>query len=595
MFEASWWNNLYTRFLSWRVRYIKERNFIIILSLLVGIVTGLAGVFLKNSVHFTHQFFTERLQIDSGSLLFFVYPFIGILLTSLFVKYFVREDISHGVTKVLYAMSRQNSMIKSHNNYSSMIASTITIGFGGSVGTEATIVLTGASIGSNLARFFRMNYKVMTLMIGCGAAGAIAGIFKAPIAGIVFTMEVLMLDLTMTFLIPLMISAISSYVIVYFLMGEGVVLEFAVQSHFALANVPYYILLGIMCGFVSVYFIRMNLRIEKWITGFQNNFKRILIGGALLGLLIYVFPPLYGEGYTSLAALLNNNGDALLNNTYFFDFRAHWYVVVFYVVALIFIKVVATALTNGSGGVGGVFAPSLFTGGVTGYLIATLINMAGIVHVPVSYFVLAGMAGVMSGVMNSPLTAMFLIAEITGGYSLLVPLMITSVTAHLTGRGMEPYSIYARRLAMKGDLITHNKDKAVLTLMKLNKVIETDLQTVPINATLGDLVKRVSRSSRNIFPVVNEDDALLGIVLLDDIRKVMFNQDLYDKTFVRDFMTTPPTIVDVTDSMDLVMKKFEDTKAWNLPVIEDGRYIGFVSKAKIFNTYRRVLQHFSDE
>lgn len=595
MFEASWWNNLYTRFLSWRVRYIKERNFIIILSLLVGIVTGLAGVFLKNSVHFTHQFFTERLQIDSGSLLFFVYPFIGILLTSLFVKYFVREDISHGVTKVLYAMSRQNSMIKSHNNYSSMIASTITIGFGGSVGTEATIVLTGASIGSNLARFFRMNYKVMTLMIGCGAAGAIAGIFKAPIAGIVFTMEVLMLDLTMTFLIPLMISAISSYVIVYFLMGEGVVLEFAVQSHFALANVPYYILLGIMCGFVSVYFIRMNLRIEKWITGFQNNFKRILIGGALLGLLIYVFPPLYGEGYTSLAALLNNNGDALLNNTYFFDFRAHWYVVVFYVVALIFIKVVATALTNGSGGVGGVFAPSLFTGGVTGYLIATLINMTGIVHVPVSYFVLAGMAGVMSGVMNSPLTAMFLIAEITGGYSLLVPLMITSVTAHLTGQGMEPYSIYARRLAMKGDLITHNKDKAVLTLMKLNKVIETDLQTVPINATLGDLVKRVSRSSRNIFPVVNEDDALLGIVLLDDIRKVMFNQDLYDKTFVRDFMTTPPTIVDVTDSMDLVMKKFEDTKAWNLPVIEDGRYIGFVSKAKIFNTYRRVLQHFSDE
>ena len=252
-------------------------------------------------------------------------------------------------------------------------------------------------------------------------------------------------------------------------------------------------------------------------------------------------------------------------------------------------------MTNGSGGVGGVFAPSLFTGGVTGYLIATLINMAGIVHVPVSYFVLAGMAGVMSGVMNSPLTAMFLIAEITGGYSLLVPLMITSVTAHLTGRGMEPYSIYARRLAMKGDLITHNKDKAVLTLMKLNKVIETDLQTVPINATLGDLVKRVSRSSRNIFPVVNEDDALLGIVLLDDIRKVMFNQDLYDKTFVRDFMTTPPTIVDVTDSMDLVMKKFEDTKAWNLPVIEDGRYIGFVSKAKIFNTYRRVLQHFSDE
>ena len=591
----SWWNNWYVSFLSWRVRHIKERNFIVILSLLVGIITGLAGVFLKNSVHYTHQFLTERLQIDSGSLLFFILPFIGIWLTSLFVRYFVREDISHGVTKVLYAISRRNSMIKPHNNYSSMIASTITIGFGGSVGTEATIVLTGASIGSNMARFFHMNYKVMTLMIGCGAAGAIAGIFKAPIAGIVFTLEVLMLDLTMASLVPLMIAAISSYVIVYFLMGEGVVLEFAVHEHFALANVPYYIILGILCGLVSVYFIRTNIRIEKFITGIKNQFKRILVGGALLGLLIYIFPPLYGEGYSSLEALLTDNADALLNNTYFFDFRNYAFVVVLYVIGLVFIKVVATAFTNGSGGVGGVFAPSLFTGGVTGFLIAYLINMTGVITVPVSDFVLAGMAGVMSGVMNSPLTAMFLIAEITSGYSLLVPLMITSVTAHLTGRGMEPYSIYARRLAMKGDLITHNKDKAVLTLMKLNKVIETDLQTISIEATLGDLVKKVSRSSRNIFPVIDENEALLGIVLLDDIRKIMFNQDLYNVTFVRDFMTTPPTIVDVTDSMDLVMKKFEDTGAWNLPVIEEGRYIGFVSKAKIFNTYRRVLQHFSDE
>lgn len=591
----SWWSNWYGQFLSWRVRHIKERTFILILSLLVGIVTGLAGVLLKNSVHYTHQFFTERLQVDSGSLLFFIYPFIGIWLTSLFVRYFVREDISHGVTKVLYAISRQNSIIKRHNSYSSMIASTITIGFGGSVGTEATIVLTGASIGSNLARFFRMNYKVMTLMIGCGAAGAIAGIFKAPIAGIVFTLEVLMLDLTMGSLIPLMIAAISSYVIVYFLMGEGVVLEFIVHGNFSLANVPYYIILGVFCGLVSVYFIRVNIRIEKFIAGIKNQFKRILIGGALLGLLIYIFPPLYGEGYTTLGALLTGNSDTLLNNTYFFEFRDYGWIVLLYVVGLIFIKVVATALTNGSGGVGGVFAPSLFTGGVTGFLVASLLNMTGFVSVPESYFVLAGMAGVMSGVMKSPLTAMFLIAEITGGYSLLVPLMITSVTSHLAGRGMEPYSIYARRLAMKGDLITHNKDKAVLTLMKLNKVIETDLKTVSIDATLGDLVKKVSRSCRNIFPVIDKDGALLGIVLLDDIRKIMFNQDLYETTFVRDFMMTPPTIVDINDSMDLVMKKFEDTGAWNLPVIQDGKYIGFVSKAKIFSTYRRVLQHFSDE
>lgn len=591
----TWWSNWFGRFLIWRVRYIKEKNFILILSLLVGIVTGLAAVLLKNMVHYTHMFFTERLQVDSGSLLFFVYPFIGIWLTSLFVRYFVREDISHGVTKVLYAISRRNSMIKPHNNYSSMIASTITIGFGGSVGTEATIVLTGASIGSNLARFFRMNYKVMTLMIGCGAAGAIAGIFKAPIAGIVFTLEVLMLDLTMASLIPLMISAIASYVLVYFLMGDGMVLDFAVHDHFALANVPYYIILGICCGFLSVYFIRMNIRIEHFVTTIKNPFKKVLVGGALLGLLIYIFPPLYGEGYTSLQDLLTDNADNILNNTYFFSLRSSTFMVVLYVIGLVFVKVIATALTNGSGGVGGVFAPSLFTGGVGGFLIASLLNMSGIVTVPVSYFVLAGMAGVMSGVMNSPLTAMFLIAEITGGYAMLVPLMLTSVVAHLTGRGMEPHSIYARRLAMKGDLITHNKDKAVLTLMKLDKVIETDLKTVHVDATLGDLVKVVSRSCRNIFPVIDADEELLGIVLLDDIRKIMFNQDLYETTFVRDYMTTPPTVVNVNDPMDTVMKKFEETGAWNLPVIQEDKYIGFVSKAKIFNTYRRVLQHFSDE
>lgn len=591
----SWWSNWFGRFLIWRVRYVKEKNFILVLSLLVGVVTGLAAVMLKNMVHYTHLFFTERLQVDGGSLLFFIYPFIGIWLTSLFVRYFVREDISHGVTKVLYAISRRNSMIKPHNNYSSMIASTITIGFGGSVGTEATIVLTGASIGSNLARFFRMNYKVMTLMIGCGAAGAIAGIFKAPIAGIVFTLEVLMLDLTMASLIPLMISAISSYVLVYFLMGDGMVLDFTVHDHFSLANVPYYIILGIFCGFLSVYFIRMNIRIEHFVASIKNPFKKVLVGGALLGLLIYIFPPLYGEGYTSLQDLLTDNADNILNNTYFFSLKGSMFMVVLYVIGLVFVKVIATALTNGSGGVGGVFAPSLFTGGVGGFLIATLINMSGIVTVPVSYFVLAGMAGVMSGVMNSPLTAMFLIVEITGGYAMLVPLMLTSVVAHLTGRGMEPHSIYARRLAMKGDLITHNKDKAVLTLMKLDKVIETDLKTISVDATLGDMVKVVSKSSRNIFPVIDVNGELLGIVLLDNIRKIMFNQDLYTTTYVRDYMVTPPAVVNVEDPMDVVMKKFEETDAWNLPVIQNDKYIGFVSKAKIFNTYRRVLQHFSDE
>lgn len=594
MFKKDKIHNIYKRFLGWRVRYIRNRDFLLILSGIVGIISGIAAVSLKSLVHFTHSFFTERLQVDSGSILFFVLPLFGILVTWLFVKYFVRDEISHGVTKVLYAISKRNSIIKGHNSYSSIIASTFTIGMGGSVGAEATIVLTGASIGSNLARFFKMNYKAMTLMIGCGAAAAVSGIFNAPIAGIMFTLEILLLDLTMASLIPLMIAAISSYVVVYFFAGDGVTFQFMVQDSFSLANLPYYIVLGIFCGFLSVYFIRMNIRIEGWLTKISNPIKRIFIGGGLLGVLIFIFPPFYGEGYTVLNKILNGNTDILFNNTYVFDFRDNIWVFLGYVALLVLIKVFATAFTNGSGGVGGTFAPSLFTGGVAGFLIASSLNQIGL-DIPVSYFVLAGMAGVMSGVMNAPLTAMFLIAEIAGGYDILLPLMITSVVAHLTGRGMEPHSIYARRLALRGELITHNKDKAVLTLMKLNKVVETDFQTVHIDDKLRDMIRIVSRSSRNIFPVINDDGNLLGIVLLDDIRKIMFNQDMYDSASVQDFMTIPPVVVDMEDSMDSVMKKFEDTGAWNLPVIEEGKYLGFVSKSKIFTTYRRVLQHFSDE
>ena len=588
-------NGLMNRFLLWRARHIKEQQFIVILSILVGVVTGLASVLLKNMVNFTHTLVTEQLQLDSGSWVFFVCPFIGIVLTWLFVKYYVKDDISHGVTKVLYAISRQNSMIKSHNNYTSMIASTLTIGFGGSVGTEATIVLTGASIGSSLARFFHMNYKVMTLMIGCGAAGAIAGIFKAPIAGIVFTMEVLMLDLTMASLVPLMFTAITSYVITYFFMGDGFVFSYQITDHFVMANFPYYVLLGLFTGFLSVYFVRMNLRIEQFLARIANPLKKMVLGGALLGIVIFVFPPLYGEGYITLDEMMAGNSESLLRNTYFFNFRDNLWIMVLFVAGLVFMKVFATAFTNGSGGVGGVFAPSLFTGGVAGFLLAMLINMSGIRTVEESHFVLAGMAGVLSGVMKAPLTAMFLIAEISGGYALFLPLMLTSVLGYLTSRGMEPYSIYARRLAQKGDLLTHNKDKAVLTLMKLEKVVETDFQQVGIDDTLGDLVKVVSKSSRNLFPVLSAGGQLLGIVSLDDIRKVMFDPNMYANTYVRDYMVRPPAIIDIHESMESVMKKFEDSRAWNLPVLQDNKYVGFVSKAKIFNTYRKVLIHFSDD
>ena len=587
--------SLLQRCIKWREANIKEKQFILILSFLVGIFTAFAALVLKFFIHQIQNFLTDNFNVTQANYLYLVYPVVGIFLAGWFVRNIVKDDISHGVTKILYAISRRQGRIKRHNIWSSTIASAITIGFGGSVGAEAPIVLTGSAIGSNLGSVFKMEHRTLMLLVGCGAAGAIAGIFKAPIAGIVFTMEVLMLDLTMASLVPLMFTAITSYVVTFFLMGDGFVFSYQITDKFVMANFPYYVILGIFAGVLSVYFVRMNLRVEQFLGRIKQTWKRIAIGGALLGVIIFVFPPLYGEGYTALDDMMAGHSDKLLNNTYFFGFRGSAWMMILFVVGLIFVKVIATALTNGSGGVGGVFAPSLFTGGVAGYLLAMLINMSGIRIVEPSHFVLAGMAGTMSGVMKAPLTAMFLIAEISGGYALFLPLMLTSVISYLTSQGMEPYSIYARRLAMQGDLLTHNKDKAVLTLMKLDKVVETDFKTIEVDATLGDLVKVVSKSSRNLFPVLNSNQQLLGIVLLDDIRKVMFNQELYSKTYVRDFMTTPSVVIDINDSMEVVMKKFEDSKAWNLPVLQDHKYIGFVSKAKIFNTYRKVLIHFSDD
>ena len=589
------WSVLYNIILKWRVHHINESNFVLILSIVVGIVTGLVAFSLKSAIFYTHEFLVNRLEINTGNVLFFLLPLIGIWLTHLFIKYYVKDDLGHGVTKVLHSISRQNSIIKPHNNYTSMIATTFTIGFGGSVGTEATIVLTGSSIGSNLARFFRMNYKVMTLMVGCGAAGAISGIFKAPITGVFFTLEILLLDLTMASLIPLILTAMTSYVVSFMLLGKSLSLSFPIINDVVITNIPYYLILGIICGVGSIYFIRANLKIEDLIKSIKNQNLRILIGGSILGILIFIFPSLFGEGYEVLKELVNGNTDILTANSYFFEYRSVPLFLIVYSLSIVLIKVIATALTNGSGGVGGTFAPCLFMGGMLGFTMGSIVNYTGLIDLPVPYFILAGMAGVMSGVMSSPLTAMFLIAETSGGYQLLLPLMLVSVVSYLTVKRVEPHSIYARRLAKQGELLTHNKDKSILTLMKLNRVIETDFRVVHVDATLGDLVKEVSLSSRNIFPVINYEEALIGVVILDDIRKIMFDHDLYNKTTVRDFMITPPVIVDIHDKMDVVMKYFEDTKVWNLPVTEDGKYKGFISKSKIFSTYRRVLQHYSDE
>lgn len=583
------------RFLIWRVKHIKQRQFLLILSLVVGLLSGLAAVLLKNAIHYTHYLLTHGFDKETGSYLFLIYPIIGIVITYLYVRFFVKDQIGHGVSRILYAISKNSSRIKRHNNYSSIIASTFTIGFGGSVGSEAPIVLTGASIGSNLGRVLRLNYKTITLLLGCGAAGAIAGIFKAPLAGLVFTLEVLMIDLTMASIVPLLISAVTAATVAFFLMGKGVIFSYKVVDPFVLDNIPYLILLGISTGFLSLFFTRGAMRIEKLFDQIKNPGARILIGGLTLSVLIFLFPPLYGEGYETIKALLANETSTLAHNSFFYFIQDNFWLFVLYLVGILAFKVVAMSATTGSGGVGGIFAPTLFMGGVAGFLFARLLNAFNFVQVSESNFALVGMGGLMAGVMHAPLTGIFLIAEITGGYELFVPLMIVATISYLTIMSFEPHSIYTKRLARRGELITHHKDRAVLTLMRMGDVVEKDLKRVGPDQTLGDLVKVVSKSCRNIFPVVDEDNMLVGIVLLDDIRNIMFNQEMYDTTYVRDLMILPPSYVSSDETMDCVMKKFEDTGAWNLPVIDEGKYVGFVSKSKIFNAYRKLLVQFSDE
>ncbi len=585
----------FRRLITWRDRYLTHRRFMIILSIIVGLLGGLAAVLLKNIVHLTQALLTNYQVLDKGYFLYFALPFTGILLTVLFVRYIIKDNISHGVSRILFAISRRNSNIKTHNTYSSLVASTLTVGFGGSVGLEAPIVLTGSAIGSNISRLMHLNYRSTTLLLGCGAAAAIAGIFKAPVAAIIFALEVLMLDLTLASIIPLMISAVTGTMVSYFLMGKEIVFSFSLQDPFILKNFPFYLLLGIICGLVSVYVARGVKFFEGYSSRIKNQYNKVLFGGLVLGLLIFFFPPLYGEGYNSLKALLSGSSIDLVGGSLFYGIQDFYWIFLLYLTGILLFKVLAVSATTGSGGVGGIFAPALFMGGITGFIVSRVINGLNFFNVSERNFTLVGMAGIMAGVMHAPLTAIFLIAELTGGYGLFVPLIVTAAVSYLTTIYFEPHSIYTDRLARKGDLITHHKDKAVLTLLQLDKVLETDLKTVKPDASLGDLVKIISRSKRNIFPVIDDQNVFQGIILLDHIREIIFNQEMYDSTFVSDLLTEPPAIVLVNDKMENVMQKFEQTGAWNLPVVDDGKYIGFISKAKIFNQYRRLLVQFSEE
>ncbi len=587
---------LFLRFVQWRQQHIKERTFVIILALFVGIFAGSAALLLKSLIHAIANMLTSHMEISGGNYLYFIYPALGILITGIYVRYVVKDNISHGVTRVLYSISQNKSRLKPHNIYTSVTASSITIGFGGSVGAEGPIVYTGAAIGSNLGSMFRLSPRVLMIMVGCGAAAGIAGIFKAPIAGMLFTIEVLMLDLTTVSIMPLMIASITAATMAYIFTGYDVEFFFVQSEPFVTGRIPYVILLGVFCGLVSLYFTRAMNMMENFFKKIGNPWKKTAIGGAILACLIFLFPPLYGEGYSSITQLLNGDPSSIVNGSIFYGDRENVWFILAFIAAIILMKVFATSATNGGGGVGGTFAPSLYVGCMAGFFFAYLLNSLGLgLDLSIKNFALMGMAGVMSAVMHAPLMAIFLTAELTGGYELFLPLLIVSVISYGTIKIFEKYSIYSMRLAQRGELLTHHKDKAVLTLLKMDSVIETDFMTVRPEMTLKEMVEVISQSNRNLFPVVNNDNVLLGVVLLDDIRNIMFRPDLYRKMKVNKFMSMPPAKVEVGENMEKVMKIFDKSGAWNLPVVENGKYVGFVSKSKIFNSYRRVLRHYSED
>lgn len=584
--------------INWREKYLSQRQFVLLLSFFVGIFTSILAYLLKQFISWIAYLLTAGFDATGSNWLFLVYPVVGIFLTALFIKYVVNDDIGHGVTKILYAISRRQGHIRRHNCWSSVIASGITIGFGGSVGAESPIVLTGSAIGSNLGRLFKVDHKTLMLLIGCGASGAIAGIFKAPIAGVVFTLEVLMIDLTMASLLPLLVSSITALVMMYIFTGTSAEFSFTLDNAFAVERIPTSILLGIFCGLVSLYFTRAMNFCEDVFRKFSNMYVKLLLGGSVLSVLIYVFPPLYGEGYGMISLLLEGTSmqdwQAVMNNSMFYGDQN---MLLIYLGLIVLFKVFASSATNGGGGCGGIFAPCLFLGCISGFIFSRVwnINQLG-VYVPEKNYALLGMAGVMSGVMHAPLTSIFLIAELTGGYNLFVPLMIVSLVSYLTIISFEPNSVYTTRLAKKGQLLTHHKDKAALTLMSLNSVVERHDTKISPDMKLGEIVLLISREKVNVFPVTDGTGHLLGIIELQKIRKVLFRQELYNVFTAGQLMEKPVACLTIDDPMQVVMDTIEKTGADTLPVVDrDALFIGFVSKAKLYAMYRQVMVDYSEE
>lgn len=578
-------------------RHLTPKQLIFTLALLVGVGSAIAAWVLKTLIEEIALLLTSHFDVTSANRLYLVYPVVGIFLCVMFVKFIVRDDISHGVTKILYALSRRQGDIRSHNCWSSVIASSLTIGFGGSVGAESPIVLTGSAIGSLLGRQFRVDHKTMMLLIGCGASGAIAGIFKAPIAGLMFTLEVLMVDLTMASLLPLLVSCLTATCITYTLAGTSPMFSFELTDPFIVRRVPTALLLGVTCGLVSLYFTRVMNSFEQVFGKLCHPAARLALGGVVLAVLIYFFPPLYGEGYGTISLLLSGDAHAseVMNNSFFYG---HETSLVTYLVLIILVKVFATTATNGGGGCGGTFAPSLFLGCIAGYVFSALWNIQtpfGIT-VPSTNYALLGMAGVMSGVFHAPMTGVFLIAELTGGYDLFIPLMIVSVCSYITIHTFEPHSIYAMRLARRGELLTHHKDRSVLTLMSLDAIIDKERPLLRPDMYLGQIVQSVSTEKALHFAVVDIKGGLLGIINLNGIRKLIFRSELYRMYRADQLMTRPSIVLRTDDSMTAVMERFSHTSTGTLPVLTpEGTFVGFVSRTRLLAAYRQVLKDFSEE
>ena len=572
-------------------RRLSNRQMMMLLAVVVGVLAGVGTYLFEILLYAIKNGLTNWFPVDSAHFLFLIYPAVGIILATLFVKYIVRDNISEGVTRVLYAMSSRNSRIAAHNCWTSVVGGATTIGFGGSVGPEAPIVLTGAAIGSNIGRLARLNYKNSTLLLCCGAGAALAAIFKAPITGVVFVLEILMLDITAGSVIPLLISSVTATTMAFMLRGFDPILAvtLAPQDAFELWQIPLFILLGMLCGLMAWYFTSMNSRVGNFFKGIDRQWEKWLWGGVILGVLIFIFPPLYGEGYEGFTALMHGKTETLFDNSLFYRFRGIDWVVILFIIATMFFKVIAMASTNAAGGVGGTFAPSLFVGAFTGATLALVCNMLFHWEVSVVSFTLVGMAGVMAGVMNAPLTSIFLIAELSNGYGLFIPLMITACISFAVNYWLDPDSIYTKQLRQKGELLTHDKDQSVFVFLKLDELMETDFLRIKENITLGDIVHIISTARRNIFPVIDNFGRLLGVVQLDDLREDMFKPEKYGRP-ISDYMIQPPDKILEHESIMSVMEKFEDKHTWMLPVVDKkNRYLGFISKSRILNAYREQL------